>query len=51
MEHAHKATSKYLSLSAVMGKCSQAVISKKEEMATLGHRANNDPSEGAFAIP
>jgi hypothetical protein len=47
MEHAHKATSKYLS--AVMGKCSQAVITNKEEMATLGRRANNDPSEGAFA--
>ena len=36
-------------MSAAAGKYSQAVISREEELATIGLRANNDPSEGSFA--
>jgi hypothetical protein len=32
-----------------MGKYSHAVITKSKELATVGMRANNDPSEGMFA--
>ena len=42
-------TSTYEYLSATMGKYSQAVITKSEELATVCMRANNDPSEGMFA--
>ena len=47
LEDTSKATFEYLS--AAGGKYSQAVIDRSEEMATLGMRANNDPSEGMFA--
>lgn len=32
-----------------MGNHSQAMITGKEELATVGMMANNDPSEGTFA--
>jgi len=47
LEDTSKATFEYLS--AAGGKHSQAVIDCSEEMATLGMRANNNPSEGTFA--
>jgi hypothetical protein len=47
MEDTKKASYEYLS--AKLGKCSQAVITKEEELATIGLRATNDPSEGMFA--
>jgi hypothetical protein len=47
LEDTTKATFEYLS--AAGGKYSQAVIDRSEEMATLGMRANNDPSKGTFA--
>jgi hypothetical protein len=47
LEDTSKATFEYLS--AAGRKYSQAVINRSEEMATLGMRANNDPSEGTFA--
>jgi hypothetical protein len=47
LEDTSKATFEYLS--AAGGKYSQAVIDCSKEMATLGMRANNDPSEGTFA--
>jgi hypothetical protein len=47
LEDTKKATHQYLS--AVLGKHSQAVITEEEKLATVGVRANNDPSEGGFA--
>jgi hypothetical protein len=47
MEDTRKAT--HLYLSHAQGEFSQAVISDKEEKATFGMRASNDPSEGMFA--
>jgi hypothetical protein len=42
MEDTKKASNK-------LGKCSQAVITKEEELVTKGLWATNDPSEGMFA--
>ena len=47
MEDTSKAPFEYLSASC--GKYSQAVIDHSGEMATMGMRANNDPSKGMFA--
>ena len=47
MEDTHKAT--HLYLSHAQGEFIQAVISDKEEKATFGMRASNDPAEGMFA--
>ena len=32
-----------------MGKCNHTVITREEELATVGMRTYNDPSEGRFA--
>ena len=37
-------------LSAAMGKYSQAIITREDELATVDLRANNEPSEGTFAM-
>ena len=47
LEDSAKATHKYLLTK--MGRYSQTMISEEEEAATIGMRANNDPSEGTFA--
>lgn len=48
LKDASKATFEYLS--AANGQYSQAIIDKGEEMVNLGMHANNDPSEGNFAM-
>ena len=47
LEDTSKATHQYLS--AAMCKYSQAIITREDELATVGLRATNDPSEGTLA--
>jgi hypothetical protein len=47
LEDTSKATHQYVS--ACLGDRSIAVITREEELSTVGLRATNDPSEGSFA--